>query len=416
MNQKVLKTKAVYKAQTGAVVAEEIGDILDEFGIRDKVAAITVDNASNMDVAVKKLHIIKIGCFAHTLNLGAQSLYTITSVAKWTAKIRDVIVWMKRSSMAKTVLREKQHILNLPQHSVLLDVRTRWNSLYLMLERFLEQYPAIQAASLDQRLRKPMERDRLAQLTDEDFRKAEDFVQLMRVLYTSTLCVSTEKSPTCGQILPMLQKLREHFTVQDGDTSVDVRAFFGEATALDPRFKHKLEDDDTHWDRVKNKVLAAAHPTETEQLTEHGDGERDMGTVQLDEEERGEESENETVPLQTCKKAKMTPLEELFAEDDDLKRNLLQSTLSIQEKTDKELEMYRDMPPIMTSEDPALWWWNRRDTYPLLSDLALSYLCVQASSTPSERVFSTAADTISPERSRILPEKADMLIFLQKNC
>lgn len=112
----------------------------------------------------------------------------------------------------------------------------------------------------------------------------------------------------------------------------------------------------------------------------------------------------------------MTPLEELFAEDDDLKRNLLQSTVSIQEKTDKELEMYRDMPPIMTSEDPALWWWNRRDTYPLLSDLALSYLCVQASSTPSERVFSTAGDTISPERSRILPEKADMLIFLQKNC
>jgi hypothetical protein len=49
---------------------------------------------------------------------------------------------------------------DLPQHSLILDVRTRWNSLYLMMERFLEQYPAIQAASLDQRLRKNMERDR----------------------------------------------------------------------------------------------------------------------------------------------------------------------------------------------------------------------------------------------------------------
>lgn len=112
----------------------------------------------------------------------------------------------------------------------------------------------------------------------------------------------------------------------------------------------------------------------------------------------------------------MTPLEELFAEDDALKENLIQSTLSTQEQTAKELEMYRDMLPLMTSEDPALWWWNRRDTYPFLSDLAQSYLCVQASSTPSERVFSTAGDTISQERSRILPEKADMLIFLQKNC
>jgi len=43
---------------------------------------------------------------------------------------------------------------------MILDVRTRWNSLFLMVERFLEQYPAIQAASMDQQLRKPMEKDR----------------------------------------------------------------------------------------------------------------------------------------------------------------------------------------------------------------------------------------------------------------
>src|SRR4029434_5954575 len=46
-----------------------------------------------------------------------------------------------------------------------------------------------------------------------------------------------------------------------------------------------------------------------------------------------------------------------------------------------------------------------------------TYLCVQASSTPSERVFfSCAGHAISQERCRILPEKANMLIFLQKNC
>lgn len=112
MQQKVLVTRAVYRAQTGDVVAEEIGDVLDEYGIREKVTAITVDNASNMDVAVRKLDIIKIGCFAHTLNLAAQTIYTLNSVAKWAAKIRDVVVWMKRSAMAKVVLHEKQHLLS----------------------------------------------------------------------------------------------------------------------------------------------------------------------------------------------------------------------------------------------------------------------------------------------------------------
>ena len=42
----MLKTKAVYKAQTGCVVAEEISDVLSEF-------AVTVDNAANMDVTIQ---------------------------------------------------------------------------------------------------------------------------------------------------------------------------------------------------------------------------------------------------------------------------------------------------------------------------------------------------------------------------
>lgn len=82
----------------------------------------------------------------------------------------------------------------------------------------------------------------------------------------------------------------------------------------------------------------------------------------------------------------------------------------------KKLQMYKKTPPTFTSDDPAAWWWNQRMTYPLMSNMAFSYSCVRASSTPSERVFSTAGDTICAERSWILPEKADMLIFLNKNC
>lgn len=74
MQQKVLKTKAVYKAQSGCVVAEEISLILSEFGISDQIVAIIVDNAANMDVAIKRLQYVKLCCFAHTLNLAAQSL------------------------------------------------------------------------------------------------------------------------------------------------------------------------------------------------------------------------------------------------------------------------------------------------------------------------------------------------------
>ncbi len=62
LHQKVLKTQAVYEAQTGPVVAEEIEAILKEFSIDLKgIVGVTVDNAYNMDVAVRRLKILKLG-------------------------------------------------------------------------------------------------------------------------------------------------------------------------------------------------------------------------------------------------------------------------------------------------------------------------------------------------------------------
>lgn len=112
MKVKVLSTKAVYEAQTGMVVAEEIKEVLEEFKISDKIAAATVDNASNMGVALRNLNFLKMGCFAHTLNLAAQKVYNVSAVTKWRAKLREVVVWLKRSTMSKTVLREKQQLLS----------------------------------------------------------------------------------------------------------------------------------------------------------------------------------------------------------------------------------------------------------------------------------------------------------------
>lgn len=117
-------------------------------------------------------------------------------------------------------------------------------------------------------------------------------------------------------------------------------------------------------------------------------------------------------------KHRKTALEELFEEEDQTSHSTVpkQARRTIREQVDLEVQIYSSLPAIPMSGDPVLWWWEKSGSLPLLSALAEKYLCVQASSTPSERVFSTAGDTISLERSRILPEKADMLVFLHKNC
>ncbi|XP_047664948.1 uncharacterized protein LOC113656671 [Tachysurus fulvidraco] len=112
--------------------------------------------------------------------------------------------------MSETVLTEKQQLLGLPQHSFILDVKTRCNSLYLMIERFMEQFPAIQAAALDSRLQKALYKDNLDRLKDDH----------ENPLYIHEIAIgkSCEKNAACGQILPILQKLEEHFTLKDEDT------------------------------------------------------------------------------------------------------------------------------------------------------------------------------------------------------
>ncbi|KAL7375448.1 hypothetical protein ABVT39_017609 [Epinephelus coioides] len=128
-------------------------------------------------------------------------------------------------------------------------------------------------------------------------------------------------------------------------------------SALNPKYIQKMTDNPTVWDRMKERLLAGKL-TDTEQLTVHdcgGDGERSQS------DKEGVESEEEEHPP-PCKTVRMTPLEEFFADEDAVKMTSLQTSTSIQDEVEKELQTYKDMPPIVTSDDPAAWWWNMRTT------------------------------------------------------
>lgn len=89
------------------------------------------------------------------------------------------------------------------------------------------------------------------------------------------------------------------------------------------------------------------------------------------------------------KKPKLSALEELFADEDMAVEVRQENILSTIEKVQDEMQRYKGLPSTLTSVNPVTWWWNMRDALPVLSKLATRYPCVQASSTPSERTFST---------------------------
>lgn len=68
----------------------------------------------------------------------------------------------------------------------------------------------------------------------------------------------------------------------------------------------------------------------------------------------------------------------------------------------------------------ATWFWSfivvesSPKTYPLLAHLAQKFLSIPATSVASERVFSTAGDLVTAQRSWLSCQQVDRLIFFKK--
>ncbi len=82
------------------------------------------------------------------------------------------------------------------------------------------------------------------------------------------------------------------------------------------------------------------------------------------------------------------------------------------------LDEYLAIPLIEWKEDPLKWWWVRHREGSLHSMLHVvkAYLCIPATSVPSEQLFSDAGNLLTEKRSRLSHDNIDMLLFLHKNA
>lgn len=83
-----------------------------------------------------------------------------------------------------------------------------------------------------------------------------------------------------------------------------------------------------------------------------------------------------------------------------------------------EVQNYQDevaSNPMPLLTDPLVWWKVNEHKFPHVSTYAKILLPAQGTSVASERVFSTAGDTVTAQRSRLNPDCVDQLIFLKKN-
>ena len=84
------------------------------------------------------------------------------------------------------------------------------------------------------------------------------------------------------------------------------------------------------------------------------------------------------------------------------------------ERAKERILKYRERASLDLSGD-VLQWWRFQGDPPLLPALAKHYLSIPSTSVASERVFSTAGDIVTAQRSLLAPEHVDQLVFMKKN-
>uniref|UniRef100_A0A672RI62 BED-type domain-containing protein n=1 Tax=Sinocyclocheilus grahami TaxID=75366 RepID=A0A672RI62_SINGR len=228
------------------------------------MAGITTDNASANKKAFQQ-DFTWVPCFGHNLNLAINKGLDIDL-----SRLRKTVSAFSRSPKMLRQLKKKQKDLQLPEHRMIHDEPTRWDSAYEMVERFLEQQQAVCSVLADDRKKWHL------MSKDSDITVLETVKEVLSPVSSFTDALSGEKHTTLSAVLPLSWKIFSTLTVEEGDSNLkrqlkdnireDLRQRYqnnthlqlilNTATFLDPRFKDSFV---TLREEVKQNLMVSVN-------------------------------------------------------------------------------------------------------------------------------------------------------------
>ncbi|KAL3976330.1 CD59 antigen [Sarotherodon galilaeus] len=405
-----LQTSYFPEDHTGEQISQGLEEALESWGLKEEFqVCITTDNGANIVKAVELSGWTRLQCFGHRLHLAIERSMKDACVERAIGKCKKIVsafsyTWKRKREMANA-----QAELNLPPHCLITETPTRWGSQQQMIQRVLEQEKAIsQVLKADRKTRHlvPTWQDidvlesvnktlnPLIEFTDalsgEEYVSVSYVKPVLHLLNNTVLPLADEDTElTKDMKSAILKYLNEKYSDPATDDLLDMASF------VDPRFRSSYIADD------RREFILTKAAAEIQSLLE-------MQAV----------SESPPSHTSTAGEAQKEPKRSKRSLGSFFKKASSQpgpAALTDREVIEIELKSYLQVLDVDGEADPLDWWRLHQANFPRVASLARKYLCIPATSAPSERAFSTSGNIVTCQRSALKPETVDKLVFLANN-
>uniref|UniRef100_A0A3Q3J3I3 BED-type domain-containing protein n=1 Tax=Monopterus albus TaxID=43700 RepID=A0A3Q3J3I3_MONAL len=400
-------------------ITERLLNTVKAWGVAGKVTACVHNNTQEMVSAHVCARVTwdYATCFATTLQLAVSDGLS-EDLVRIIVAAGKLVRHFTHNSMASDALEHKQVQMCLPQHKLIQSSKARWDTICDMFERLLEQRWAIKAVLSDRTITNRQEAQTL-EIEDDCWQIIENFTPVLATLKWATTVISAETEVSISNIYPItfsliqthlvpkdndveqvsefklkVQKsLRNHMEVDSSDLASKPALI---ASMLDPRHKHLSFLTPTGRLAAKVKLHELVSKLDVKTTT--------VGT---------KDEQQETLVTPDISQVAMPS--QMRSDTKNTMMLLLGDNYSSSYATDSEAQVdyyLRDIAPSLDI-NPLDWWRVNGPRFPKLATLARHYLCVPGVSLPS--LLSEAGQAFATMRTRLSPEHADMMIFVNRN-
>ncbi|CAN1300178.1 Putative AC transposase [Linum perenne] len=458
-----LQKKIISFAQIDSHKGEDIGDsidkTLDEWVIR-KVLCCTLDNASANDSAVrhrkdrltvrgsnilngKYLHM---RCVAHIINLIVTD--GLNEIGVSVRRVREAVKWVTSSPARETSFNVAVNAMGIVcKKKMKLDVPTRWNSTYLMLQSVIPYEKAIvlfkdlNKPYLDELNQKRHDGGMLGPPTLEDFEKVKMMVEYLHRFYLLTNLVSGTAYVTSHLFFKEMCDLLDTISGFEMNLEEDIRA-------MGARMKKKIGkywSEECELNPRLNKILYIAAILDPRQKMKHIEKclkkvygvDRAMDLVKevkdtLYEMFDAYKKMLTQTPTTTSNSTSRTNASDLNSYANDQLQSVVRgscSTLLVdsvdedEESETSDLDLYfaekqfkepnrKDNGNSVVDKFDILGWWSSHHgmRFPILSEMARDILTIPISTVASESAFSIGGCVLNDFRTSLSPQVVEAVI------